>query len=227
MPRPYVIYYGWLADEDGRFREEAQRIAQARVPLLIAAFRAAPPSGHVNLNPQVLSRLHAAGTHVFAYADTNYGAVLAADVLDKVKEALGGGVDGVFFDRTPSSPDATALAYYSKVSAPAREAGKRVIANPGVAQISKDTLRFADHIMLEHRWRHLAIHSPWTAAHPPETFMGVSSNEEQAMGYTVDAKRAIVDTRQCWKQLVGWHTSTDLYRELPSWFEDYMDAFTT
>jgi hypothetical protein len=57
--------------------------------------------------------------------------------------------------------------------------------------------------------------------------MGVSSNEEQAMGYEVNEQRAIADTREAWDRNIGWHMSTELYAKLPAWFESYLAAIRT
>ena len=78
--------------------------------------------------------------------------------------------------------------------------------------------------MLEHQWRNLRSGSLWAFRYPAERFMGVSSNEERAMGYTVDEARAIEDTREAWGRGIGWHTSTDVYIELPEWFSRYHAA---
>lgn len=224
MSRTYVIYYGWLTNERGELTPDAKRIADAQVPLLIAPLMTAAPATHVNLSPQLIARLHDAGTQVVAYVDTDYGKVSASVAKRQVADAIAAGVDGVFYDRTTAWPGEPSLQYYAAISEPAKAAGKLVIANPGVSRCGDMLLRFADRIMLEHKWRNLAHDSPWTAGRPPETFMGVSSNEDFAMGYGVDEQRALADTREAWDQNVGWHTSTDLYRHLPVWFEAYAKA---
>lgn len=224
MSKTYVIYYGWLTNERGELTPDANRIADTQVPLLIAPFRVAAPAIHVNLSPQLLARMHAAGTEVIAYVDTDYGKIPTSVAKQNVAAAIDAGVDGVFYDRTTAWPGAPSLKYYAAISEPAKAAGKLVIANPGVSQCGDTIMRFADRVMLEHKWRNLSVDSPWTVLRPPETFMGVSSNEHFAMGYGVDEQRAIADTREAWGQKVGWHASTDMYKHLPVWFEAYMKA---
>jgi hypothetical protein len=85
-------------------------------------------------------------------------------------------------------------------------------------------MEIADLLMAEHAWRALPADSPWTARYPPERFMGVSSNEEGAMGYRVDARSAADDARESWGLRIGWHAATDRYIELPDWFETYIAA---
>jgi len=227
MSKTYVIYYGWLAEENGKPSVEAERIACAHVPLLIAPLMTAKPAGHVNLNPAVISRMHASGTEVFAYVDTEYATIPVKVAKRAVSDALGAGVDGIFYDQTTASPQGASLDYYTALSASAKAAGKTIIANVGVTQCGSTLMRFADRVMLEHKWRNLANASPWTVHRPAETFMGVSSDEENAMGYAMDEKRAVADTREAWERNIGWHTSTELYRHLPAWFESYLVALRT
>lgn len=227
MSKTYVIYYGWLAEASGELRAEAERIADARVPLLIAPLMTAKPGAHVNLNPAVIARMHASGTEVFAYVDTDYAKIPLKVVKRAVNDALATEVDGIFYDQTTASPEGACLDYYTALSAPVKAAGKRIIANVGVTQCGSVLMRFADRVMLEHKWRNLANASPWTVHRPPETFMGVSSNEENAMGYEMDEARAVADTREAWARNVGWHTSTELYPHLPVWFESYLKTVRT
>lgn len=226
MSKTYVIYYGWLSEKNGELSAEAERIANARVPLLIAPVKTARPAAHVNLNPAVISSMHAAGTEVFAYVDTDYARVSLKVAKREVNDALSAGVDGIFYDQTIASPQDAALDYYTALSAAIKAAGKRIIANVGVTQCGSVLMRFADYVMLEHGWRNLANASPWTVHRPAETFMGVSSNEENAMGYAMDEKRAISDTREAWGRNIGWHASTELYAHLPAWFESYLTVLT-
>jgi hypothetical protein len=85
-------------------------------------------------------------------------------------------------------------------------------------------MALADYLMLEHQWRDAVAHSPWMAAYPADRFMGVSSNEGNAMGYYVDEHRACADAREARQRGIGWHASTDRYIELPAWFASYMQA---
>lgn len=221
----YVIYYGWLAqDAGGEPNRDARDIAAARAPLLIAQFRTAGPGGHVNLSPQVLSAMHAAGTAVFAYVATNCGKTPLAEVRQAVAGYLEAGADGIFFDEADPLREPACFEYYKALAQCVRDAGKGVIVNPGVAQCGERIMEVADRVMVEHQWRRLRLASLWSFRYPVERFMGVSSNEGQAMGYTVDAQRAVEDTREAWRAGIGWHCSTDCYIGLPEWFGAYIGA---
>lgn len=225
MPKTYAIYYGWLTDERGALTPDALRIAAVGTPLLIAPLMTARPDVHANLSPALLAAMQRAGTEVYAYVASDRGARDIVLAREEVESALEAGVDGIFFDEAPSLPGAKECDYYGELAGLAHEQGKRVIVNPGVARCGQRLLDFADRVMLEHRWRDLKAESAWTSDHPPETFMGVSSNEEgEAMGYTVDEARAVSDTREAWARGIGWHTSTERYAALPRWFEAYMNA---
>lgn len=219
----YVIYYGWLTDDaSGEPNAAARTIAAARAPLLIAQPRAAAPALHANLSPQVLALLREAGTAVYAYCATGCGAVPLASVQQSVDACLAAGADGVFFDEADPLREPGRYDYYAALARCVRESGSGVIVNPGVAQCGEAIMEVADRVMLEHRWRDLRFGSLWSFRYSPERFMGVSSNEEHAMGYAVDAARAIADTREAWGVRIGWHASTERYVELPAWFCDYM-----
>ena len=221
----YCIYYGWLCDDDaGIPNDEARRIAAARVPLLIAHYWTAPPQRHRNLSEPVLALLRESGTEVFAYTATGCGSVPLAHLESEIDEYLAAGVDGIFFDEADPLREDAKLGYYAALAERVRARGKRLIVNPGVAQCGERIMDVADLVMLEHRWRDLRSGSLWSAQYPAERFMGVSSNEENAMGYDVDETRAIADTREAPRRRIGWHTSTDLYTKLPPWFERYFEA---
>ena len=225
MPNTYVIYYGWLTDDaDGEPNDDATAIAAVDAPLLIAHCWTAEPDRHLNLSPQVLSLMHARGTQVFAYVATNDGRAKLEEVARSVEAYLGGGVDGIFFDETDPLREAARFDYYSALSKLVRDRGKSVILNTGVAQCGERIMEVADRVMVEHQWRNLRSGSLWSFRYPAERFMGVSSNEGNAMTYVVDRERAVADTREAWQRGLGWHTSTDKYIEVPEWFADYHEA---
>ena len=227
MAGTYTIFYGWLCDgADGEPNCAAQRIAAARVPLLIAASWTAGRA-HCNLSAQVLALMRSAGTRVFAYVSTRWGAVELHSAKEEAAEYLDAGADGIFLDEGHNFLDSSKLLYYRALAQAVRGRGCEVIANPGVPRCGADVMSVADYIMLEHAWRDFAVQSPWCSDHGPERFMGVSSNEDSAMGYRVDLHRAIDDTREAWAQGIGWHASTDRYTSLPDWFEDYMAGIGT
>jgi hypothetical protein len=225
MSNTYVIYYGWLADEaHGEPNDEARAIAAAKAPLLIAHAWTAEPDRHRNLSPQVLSLMRDAGTPVFAYVATNSGKARLDDVVALVDDCLDGGADGLFFDEADPLRDEARFEYYGALAKRIRDRGKRVILNPGVAQCGERIMEAADYVMVEHQWRNLRSGSLWSFRYPADRFMGVSSNEGNAMTYVVDRERALADTREAWQRGIGWHTSTDTYIELPEWFAAYHEA---
>jgi hypothetical protein len=221
----YAIYYGWLTDDkDGEPNCVAHAIAAARPPLLIAHFWTAAPEGHRNISTKVLSLMHAAETQVFAYVATKGGDARLRVLQKSIGEYLAGGVDGIFFDEADPLRDDTRLAYYTTLSNQVRNEGKTVILNPGVSRCGERIMQVADRVMVEHAWRDFGAYSPWTSRYDADRFMGVSSNEDDAMGYRVDERRAIEDTRDAWRRGIGWHTSTDRYIKLPDWFDAYSQA---
>ena len=72
--------------------------------------------------------------------------------------------------------------------------------------------------MVAHQWRDFRRHSRWASRYDRDRFMGISSNEENAMGYVVDAACAAGDAREAWEAGIGWHAATERYIELPEWF---------
>lgn len=223
--RTYVIYYGWLTDdESGEPNGEARRIAAARTPLLLAHLRAAPPAVHANITPQVLALMREAGTQVFGYVATDYGRAALTHVRDDIGEIIAAGADGVFLDETDSLTGKAKYGYYTMLAQAVRQHGKQLILNAGVSKCGQSIMEVADRVMVEHQWRDLPAHSEWMTKYAPERFMGVSSNEENAMGYRVDLDRALRDTREAWRLGVGWHAATDRYTRLPDWFERYLEA---
>jgi hypothetical protein len=232
MAKTYVIYYGWLIDDaHGTPSSDAQQIARARVPLLIAEFFTKEPR-FTNMSPQVLATMHAAGTQVFAYVSTQWAGVELAEAKELTRTCLAGGVDGIFFDETPAELSGSDFFYYRTLSGLVREHGKRVILNPGMSRCDEALMELGDHVMAEHQWRDLAADSPWSSAYPHERFMGVSSNVlddagHLPMGYRLDQERAILDTREAWQRGIGWHASTDVHIHLPDWFDAYIAGIGT
>lgn len=225
MGNTYVIYYGWLTDdESGEPNGEARRIAAARTPLLIAHLRAAPPAVHANITPQVLALMRGAGTQVFGYVATDFGRAELARVRSDIAEIIAAGVDGIFFDEADSLTASAKYGYYTMLAQAVRQHGRQVILNAGVSKCGEKIMEVADRVMVEHQWRDLPVHSEWMAKYASERFMGVSSNEEDAMGYRTDLERAIRDTREAWRLGVGWHCATDRYVRLADWFEPYVEA---
>ena len=221
----YVIYYGWLTqDERGEPNADAQRIAAARAPLLIAHHWTAAPERHLNLSEAVLELMRGSGTEVYAYVATDCGKSDLKKVLKEVGEYLATDIDGIFFDEADPLSDDAKIPFYDRLGDAVRDKGKGVILNTGVAQCDERIMNVADRIMVEHQWRNLRTGSLWSHRYPPERFMGVSSNEGGAMGYAVDEQRALGDTREAWASRIGWHTSTDRYTGLPEWFERYVGA---
>ena len=221
----YAIYYGWLTEDDaGEPNETARRIAAARVPLLLANLWTAAPERHLNLSEPVLALLQNAGTEVFAYIATDCGKAPLRNVEAQAEECIAVGADGIFFDEADPLREKEQLAYYAALAKRLRGHGKRIVTNPGVAKCGERIMEVSDVLMVEHQWRDLREGSVWMMRYGPERFMGVSSNEDRAMGYVVDEKQAVADTHEAWKRGIGWHTSTDRYTRIPEWFEPYVDT---
>ena len=218
----YAIYYGWLSDDaSGEPNAAARALAKLRLPLLIANYRTAPPASHANLTPQLLALLRDAGTAVFAYIATDWGRADRKKTLRQIDEYLAAGVAGVFFDEADSLCSDAKLEYYAALATRVRRHGGSIILNAGVSQCGEKIMELCDMLMVEHAWREARVRSPWLRRYPAERVMGVSSNEDNAMGYAVDEQRAIQDTREAWNTGVGWHASTNRYVELPDWYERY------
>lgn len=228
MGRPYVIYYGWLADDaGGEPNAEARRIALARPPLLIAHLQAAAPDNHVNLSGPVLALMRAAGIEVLGYVSTDFGRAKLDGVRRAVADNLDAGLDGIFFDEADPLTGTAKYGYYAMATQPVRQQARKVVLNSGVAQCGERTMELADLLMVEHAWRGLPAASSWMKRYAAERFMGVSSNEEEAMGYRVDGPKAVADAREAWGLGVGWHAATERYVKLPAWFETYIETLRT
>ena len=217
--RPFVVYYGWLTDgPHGEPNADARRIAAAAQPLVIAQPWTAPPAGHVNLSPQVLKLMLGAGTEVYAYVATGFGRgdVKAAGAALEAAAALT--VTGVFLDEVDPLIEDAKLMFYSELTDRARAHNLKVIVNTGVARSGERLMALADRLMVEHQWRGLLSGSRWALRYDRDRFMGISSNEENAMGYVVDEAHAAQDAREAWQACIGWHAATDRYTRLPEWF---------
>jgi hypothetical protein len=226
MSNTYVIHYGWLAsDQSGAPNAVARSIAALKVPLLIAHYWTSNRE-HRNLSAPVLALMHGAGTEVFAYVRTDWGNRDGDDAGNDAMEYLQGGSDGIFFDESDALVSEGKFNYYEKLANAVRAQGRKVILNTGVPRCGECIMRVADRVMLEHQWRDFATYSPWSRRYPNDRFMGVSSNEDNAMGYAVDEQCAIGDTREAWNKGIGWHTSTDHYVNIPEWFGRYVQGIT-
>jgi hypothetical protein len=141
-------------------------------------------------------------------------------------DAVARGADGIFLDEADPLLRNDQRAYYGSIAQIVHREGRQVIVNTGRAQCGEAVMEIADRVMVEHQWRDLATRSLWTYRYAPERFMGVSSNEHHAMGYTIDCSRGVSDTHEAWQRRIGWHTSTDRFVELPEWYEAYAQAVT-
>jgi len=225
MVNGYVIYYGWLTDSaQGSPNAAAMSIAAARPAFAIVQARTAAPAGHRNVSAQVLALMHEAGVRVYAYVATGWGHADLRDVARATNDALEAGVDGILVDEADPLCTNAHYAYYRAISDYIRARGKGLIFNTGVAKCGQPIMALADYLMVEHQWRDARVHSSWMAAYPADRFMGVSSNEGNPLGYYVDERRACADAREAQQRGIGWHTSTDRYIDLPSWFASYMQA---
>jgi Spherulation-specific family 4 len=223
----YVIYYGWLiAGESGAPNRVARMLAAAQPRILIGAYATAQPR-LVNMSPQVRELLHTAGTQLFAYVSTDYGARDIGEVKAEATHYLANGVDGIFYDEMYPFTDDAKQEYCRQLYALAKDRGRAVVVNTGVAGSGERIMSVTDMLMVEHQWRAFHQTSQWRSSYSPERFMGTSSNEPGAhacLGYAIDEAVAARDTRAAWSHGIGWHYSTDRYVELPAWFSAYVAA---
>lgn len=219
----YVIYYGWLADDQGAPTAAAQAIAQARPALAIVAGMTTRPQ-RLNFTPSVRELWLRAGIATLIYVPTAYARRDWDVVWNACQAAHSWGAQGVLLDEVPPQVDRCWWAYYGRLYSAL--AGELLVAlNTGVAQTDPHVMAACDLLMVEHQWRQFAAQATWSRAFPSSRFMGVSSNEPGAavwLGHSIDRDNAVVETRLAWRSGIGWHTSTDHYIALPAWWSAYL-----
>lgn len=95
-------------------------------------------------NKSVTDQYHVRGLKAIAYIPTNYG---NTDVRLRIKSAIDGGNDGVFFDEVNPSHMNTRVNY-----AEVKAFGKIVIQNPGTANGLERLFDYADIVCVENYW---------------------------------------------------------------------------
>jgi len=214
----YVIYYGHLVDEKGAMTEQTERILAAKPSLVIVPYSF--PDGELNLKPDVSERFEDAGIKVLTYTWTDYGARDIAAVKTDIDRQMGSGVDGIFVDEVTNIKTDVEHNYYAEIHRYIKNFGqdKLVVMNPGHYKVSERVMLISDIVSLEEEWvYHDEI--PWMDKYPSSRFMGVSSNEYCAG--CVDESNAAIKTAQAWDAGIGYHYATNMYIDLPSWFDGY------
>lgn len=214
----YVIYYGHLVDESGAMTEEASRMLAAKPELVIVPHSF--PDGELNLTPEVHQQFRDAGIKVLTYTWTNYGARDVASVQSDIDVQIASGVDGIFIDEVTNITTDAEYSYYAAIYRHVKSYGqdKLAVMNPGHFKVTERVMVISDIVSLEEEWTyHDQI--PWMDSYPPSRFMGVSSNE-YCTG-CVSESNAAGKTAEAWDAGIGYHFATDMYIDLPAWFDDY------
>jgi hypothetical protein len=95
---------------------------------------------------------------------------------------------------------------------------KLVVMNPGHYKVSERVMPISDIVSLEEEWVYHEQIS-WIDRYPSSRFMGVSSSEYCAG--CVDGSNAASKTAEAWEAGIGHHYATDMYIDLPTWFDSY------
>ncbi|HUG97432.1 MAG TPA: spherulation-specific family 4 protein [Nitrososphaera sp.] len=214
----YVIYYGHLVDENGAMTEETSRILAAGPELVIVPHSF--PDGELNLTPEVHQQFRDAGIKVLTYTWTNYGVRDLAAVQSEIDSQMASGVDGIFIDEVTNIVTDAEHGYYAAIHEHIKSYGqdKLVVMNPGHYQVAERVMLISDIVSLEEEWTYHE-QMPWMDSYPPSRFMGVSSNE-YCTG-CVNGSNAAAKTAEAWDAGIGYHFATDMYIDLPEWFDGY------
>ncbi|HEV8405409.1 MAG TPA: spherulation-specific family 4 protein [Nitrososphaera sp.] len=215
----YVIYYGHLIDENGKATDQATRILTARPELVIVPHSF--PDGEPNLTPEVLQQFKDAGIKVLTYTWTNYGARDLNAVKADIDSQMASGVDGIFVDEVTNIETNAENSYYLTIYNKAKSYGQDmlVVMNPGHYKVTERIMPISDIVSLEEEWVYHDQIS-WMHKYPSSRFMGVSSNE-YCTG-CINESNAASKTAEAWQAGIGYHFATDLYIDLPTWFDSYV-----
>jgi hypothetical protein len=214
----YVIYYGHLVDENGAATEQTARILAAKPELVIVPHSF--PDGELNLTPEVHRQFRDAGIKVLTYTWTDYGARDPDAVRADIDSQMASGVDGIFIDEVTNIETDAEHSYYAAIHRHVKSYGqdKLVVMNPGHFKVTERVMLISDIVSLEEEWvYHGQI--PWKDRYPSARFMGVSSNEYCAG--CVNGSNAAGKTAEAWGAGIGYHYATDMYIDLPAWFDSY------
>ena len=214
----YVIYYGHLVDENGKVTDQATRILAARPELVIVQHSF--PDGQLNLTPSVQQQFKDAGIKVLTYAWTNYGARDLNAVKADIGSQMASGVDGIFVDEVTNIKSDVEYRYYEAIDKQVKSYGqdKLVVMNPGHYKVSERIMLISDIVSLEEEWVYYG-QITWMHKYPSSRFMGVSSNE-YCTG-CINESNAAGETAKAWDAGIGYHFTTDMYIDLPTWFDSY------
>ena len=224
MKHLYVIYYGWLASDQGQPTLEALKIAAARPHALIAA-PVKVVNQRQNLTQEVRGLFQTNNILLFAYVTTAYGKRSQKLVETEIEACRQSGFDGIFLDEVYGFQDDTELEYYRSIYNRVKSHGQRLIMNTGVSFSNELIMQVTDILMLEHSWRDFCRDSRWRENYSTERFMGCSSNEPGSFSlqsYSINLAQAIKDTREAWAAGIDCYYSTDRYIELAEWFDQYI-----
>jgi len=214
----YVIYYGHLVDENGKVTDQATRILAAKPELVIVQHSF--PDGELNLTPSVQQQFKDAGIKVLTYAWTNYGARDLNVVKADIGSQMASGVDGIFVDEVTNIKSDVEYRYYEAIDKQVKSYGqdKLVVMNPGHYKVSERIMLISDVVSLEEEWVYYG-QITWMHKYPSSRFMGVSSNE-YCTG-CINESNAAGETAKAWDAGIGYHFTTDMYIDLPTWFDSY------
>lgn len=214
----YVIYYGHLVDDQGAITEQTARILAAKPELVIVPYSF--PDGELNLTSNVHQQFKEAGIKVLTYTWTDYGARDLAAVKADIDRQMASGVDGIFVDEVTNIGTDAEHNYYAEIHRYVKDygPGKLVVMNPGHYKVSERVMLISDIVSLEEEW---VYHDQifWIDRYPSSRFMGVSSNE-YCMG-CINESNASSKTAQAWDAGIGYHYATNMYIDLPTWFDSY------
>jgi hypothetical protein len=214
----YVIYYGHLVDENGATTDQATRILAAKPEFVIVPYSF--PDGELNLTPEVHQQFRDAGIGVLTYTWTNYDARDLNAVKADIDSHMASGVDGIFIDEVTNIETDAEHSYYAAIHRHVKSYGqdKLVVMNPGHFKVTERVMLISDIVSLEEEW---VYHDqmPWKDRYPPSRFMGVSSNE-YCTG-CINGSNAASKTAEAWDAGIGYHYATEMYIDLPTWFDDY------
>lgn len=214
----YVIYYGHLVDSNGETTEHVSRILAAEPELVVVPHSF--PDGELNLTPEVHQQFRDAGIKVLTYTWTNYGARDLNAVRADIDAQMASGVDGIFVDEVTNIETDAEYNYYAAIHQHIKSHGqdKLSVMNPGHFQVTERVMQVSDIVSLEEEWVYHDQMS-WIGKYPPSRLMGVSSNEY--CGICVNEANAADKTTEAWNAGIGYHFSTDMYIDLPAWFDGY------
>lgn len=144
----FVLYYGWIGNIPG---SEPQAIRDARPNFVIVA------DAYYN-NQSVPRFFHfdddgaPTSIRVLAYVATGHAAGPSLDrVLGKVRIAMSGGYNGIFFDEVANNSEADTVDFYSTLTKEVRSFGddNLIIFNPGVNEVQGWHFDRADIVSVE------------------------------------------------------------------------------